>query len=111
LQHLDYARLRAIECRRAVARSANTGVSCFINQRGDVVRAAGVGEETVLVGTMHANDAVTPYMRHGDLLGRTALWITAGLLLLVLSSWLTGGFLLSRPDAPRAGLRPKAFRG
>ena len=32
-QHLLYAKLRAIESRRYVVRSANTGISCFINQR------------------------------------------------------------------------------
>src|SRR5690606_29196971 len=37
-QHLAYAKLRAIETRRWVARSANTGISAFINQRGDVVQ-------------------------------------------------------------------------
>jgi apolipoprotein N-acyltransferase len=37
-QHLDYAKLRAIETRRWVCRSANTGISAFINQRGDVVQ-------------------------------------------------------------------------
>ncbi|RYG12416.1 MAG: apolipoprotein N-acyltransferase, partial [Chitinophagaceae bacterium] len=37
-QHLLYAKLRAIETRRWVARSANTGLSGFINQRGDVVK-------------------------------------------------------------------------
>jgi apolipoprotein N-acyltransferase len=35
-QHWSFARLRAIETRRSVARSANTGASGFINQRGDV---------------------------------------------------------------------------
>ncbi len=37
-QHLDYAKLRAIETRRWVCRSANTGISAFINQRGDIVQ-------------------------------------------------------------------------
>src|SRR5699024_3923582 len=36
-QHLQYAKLRAIETRRWVARSANTGISAFINQKGDIV--------------------------------------------------------------------------
>ena len=35
-QHFIYSKLRAIETRRSIARSANTGISCFINQRGDV---------------------------------------------------------------------------
>src|SRR6185369_4078561 len=34
-QHKDYGRLLAIEFRKSIARSANTGISCFINQRGD----------------------------------------------------------------------------
>lgn len=36
-QHFDFARLRAIENRRWVARSANTGISGFINERGESV--------------------------------------------------------------------------
>jgi apolipoprotein N-acyltransferase len=37
-QHLAYAKLRAIENRRWVVRSANTGVSAIINERGDIVQ-------------------------------------------------------------------------
>ncbi len=31
-QHLSFSRIRAIEMRRSVARSANTGVSAIINR-------------------------------------------------------------------------------
>ena len=37
-QHLYFASLRAIEARRAIARSANTGISAFVNQRGDILQ-------------------------------------------------------------------------
>lgn len=95
-QHLAYARLRAIENRRWVARSANTGISCFINQRGDVVAEAGYDRQVVLEHTMYANHEVTPYMKQGDLIGRTAGWVVAGLALLTLVSRLTGG-MAKRP--------------
>jgi len=36
-QHMNYARLRAIETRTWVARSANTGISCFIDPYGTVI--------------------------------------------------------------------------
>jgi len=35
--HFDYARLRAIETRRYVARSANTGISGFIDDKGNII--------------------------------------------------------------------------
>ncbi len=36
-QHESYARLRAVESRRWIVRSANTGISCFIDPLGDVI--------------------------------------------------------------------------
>ncbi len=36
-QHMNYARLRAIETGTWVARSANTGISCFIDPYGTVI--------------------------------------------------------------------------
>jgi len=39
-QHLAYARLRAIETRKWVVRSANTGISAFVNPLGDIEQSA-----------------------------------------------------------------------
>ncbi len=78
-QHLVYGALRAIETRREIARSANTGISAFINQRGDVVQATDYDESGALVANMFLNDEITVYSRYGDVISRTA-----GLLALIL---------------------------
>ena len=49
-QHLMFASLRAIESRRSIARSANSGVSAFINQRGDILQATHYDEEDAIRG-------------------------------------------------------------
>ncbi|WP_017259776.1 apolipoprotein N-acyltransferase [Pedobacter arcticus] len=65
-QHLDYARLRAIENRRWVARSANTGISAFINQRGDVVQETEWWQEAVIKQDINLNSELTFYTKHQD---------------------------------------------
>ena len=71
-QHMHYARLRAIETRRSIARAANTGISCFINQKGQVINPAGWWERTAIQGTLNANDVKTVYVQYGDYIGRVA---------------------------------------
>lgn len=84
-QHMAYARLRAIENRRDVVRSANTGISCFINQRGDVVQQTGWWEQTSLTGKVHLNEKLTFYSQYGDYLGRTAAFLGVLLYLIAFS--------------------------
>ncbi len=75
-QHLNYARLRAIENRRSIARSANTGISAFINQRGDIVQQTGWWERGYLTGTLNLNGEKTIYTIHGDIIGRLSRFLT-----------------------------------
>lgn len=65
-QHLDYARLRAIENRRWVARSANTGISAFINQRGDIVQKTEWWKEAVIKQDINLNSDLTFYTLYQD---------------------------------------------
>jgi apolipoprotein N-acyltransferase len=69
-QHLLYAKLRAIETRRWVARSANTGISGFINQRGDIVKQSSWWTRTALKADINLNDDITIYVQSGDLLAK-----------------------------------------
>lgn len=83
-QHLVYGALRAIENRRSVARSANTGISAYINQRGDIVKATNYWEPDVVRGTIKGNRELTFYSQNGDFIGRGMAFITPFLLLSVL---------------------------
>lgn len=74
-QHLTYSRIRAIEMRRSIARSANTGVSALINQRGDVVDSLGWWKRGAIVGTINANAKITYYAKNGDYIGRIAVFV------------------------------------
>lgn len=68
-QHMAFSRLRAIETRKSVARSANTGTSCFINQRGDVLQATGWWVPASIKETLKRNSDQTFYTRFGDWIG------------------------------------------
>jgi len=69
-QHFHYARLRAIEMRRSIARSANTGISGFINQRGDILQKSNYKEMTTLRHEVTLNDKLTVYAQQGNYLGK-----------------------------------------
>ena len=83
-QHLAYSRLRAIETRRSIARSANTGITCFINQRGDVSQKTDWWVPAAISGSINANSKNTFYTEYGDFFGRLFAGISV---ILVLWYW------------------------
>ncbi len=74
-QHFSFARLRAIESRRFIARSANTGISGFIDPRGDVRETLGWDKRGVLTDTVTLDGKVTFYARYGDYIGRICSFV------------------------------------
>lgn len=72
-QHLQYARLRAIETRRWIARSANTGISCFVDPTGRLQQPQPYWQEAVIKGNVTPGTSFTFYVRYGDLVSRGAL--------------------------------------
>ena len=69
-QHLSYACLRAVELRRDIARCGNTGISCFIDRRGEIVSQTGWWTRGTLAGEVHLSTEQTAFVRHGDIVGR-----------------------------------------
>ena len=86
-QHCKYASLRAIETRRDIARSANTGISCFINQLGEIAQPTKWWTDDAIQQKINLNDRLTFYVLHGDYIGVVAA--ISSLLLLI-------GFIFSR---------------
>ena len=66
-QHLQQARLRAIEQGLPLVRAANTGISAVIDPVGRIVAQLGLGIEGVLDSTLPAANPPTVYARVGNI--------------------------------------------
>ncbi|MFC2098707.1 apolipoprotein N-acyltransferase [Bacteroidota bacterium] len=84
-QHHSYSRIRAIETRRSVARSANTGISSLINQKGEILQQTNYWEPAVLKGNLNANEKLTFYTKHGDYISRIAYFFSLLIVLYTLT--------------------------
>ncbi|MBR2866144.1 MAG: apolipoprotein N-acyltransferase [Alistipes sp.] len=72
----DFCRLRAIECRRAIARSANTGISGFISPIGTTIGDRLTwDEEGTLTAQLELRSDKTIYVLYGDWIARIATYI------------------------------------
>ncbi|MCG8471592.1 MAG: apolipoprotein N-acyltransferase [Desulfobacterales bacterium] len=81
-QHLQMARFRAIETRRSLVRSANTGISGFVLPTGEVRKTTGLFEDAWQVETVPLMTIASFYVRFGDLFA----WFCCGLIL-VFAVW------------------------
>ena len=63
--HLDAARLRAIETRRWLIRSSNSGISAIIDPSGRLVASADIGARKTLVAQIATRDDLTLFVRFG----------------------------------------------
>ncbi len=84
-QHLDYAKLRAIETRRSIARSANTGISAIIDQTGNIISRLDYEKQGVLKGFLKTNDDITFYVKAGDYIARISIFLFITILLLAIT--------------------------
>ena len=65
-QHFSMAVFRAVETRRALVRSANTGISGFIDPLGRILSQTALFEEAVLVADVPVMAGQTLYVKRGD---------------------------------------------
>lgn len=86
-QLLSYAKLRAIETRREIARAANSGISAHINAKGEITADTFYGDQTTLFAKVNLYDTMTFYARAGDLLSRFSIFALGFLLFYYLIEW------------------------
>lgn len=72
-QHMQYARLRAIETRRWVARSANTGISCFVSPQGEVIDPQPYWEPAVIKYNVTNETRLTFYVKYSGFIAKAPL--------------------------------------
>jgi apolipoprotein N-acyltransferase len=77
IHHLNAARLRAVELRRFLARSTNTGLSAVVAPSGEIVAAIPPGEPGAAVAEVVPLGETTPYARFGDWFAWLCLLATA----------------------------------
>jgi len=82
-QHFQYSILRAIEARRSVARSANTGISGFITPKGEVQCKKDYWVKGTLSMALPVYKEQTFYTVHGDYLGY--MGASVGILTLIIA--------------------------
>jgi apolipoprotein N-acyltransferase len=82
-QHLANAVFRCVETRRPMARAANTGITCFVNEFGRVTQLlqdenGNTFTEGVLTGEVKvpASHELTFYVRHGELFAELCAAVT-----------------------------------
>jgi apolipoprotein N-acyltransferase len=79
-QHLDYAKIRAVETRKWIARSANTGISAVIDNNGDILETRPWDTAAAIKFAIPAVEGETFFVRNGALIFGLALFATIVLL-------------------------------
>ena len=83
-QHFSYSKIRAIENRKFVVRSANTGISGIIDYKGNVQKFTKWNEKTNIISKVYLNKEKTFYSKFGDYIGRISTFLYLILILTVI---------------------------
>lgn len=105
-QHMNYARLRAVETRTWVARSANTGISCFIDPYGKVYNPRPYNTEAAIRMAVTLENKKTFFVQYGDVLSKIMtglaviffLWV---MYLKVMNKWFRKKFPALQDELPQ----------
>ncbi len=83
-QHLNYGRLRSIEMRSPTVRCANTGISCYIDAKGNMSHKTKWWQPDAFLCNVFPGNQLTFYAKTGNAIGRMAAFIGVFFLLSVI---------------------------
>jgi len=89
-QHFSMTVFRAVENRRTLARSANTGISGFIDPAGRILASTGLLQEAVATQTVPLLKDKSIYTQIGDLFARVCLALALLIMVVEIGRWKTG---------------------
>ena len=67
IQHLEIAQNRALEHKKAILRSTNSGISAFISNNGKILKKQGYFEDKMLKTEVNLYEGKTFYAKYGNL--------------------------------------------
>ena len=67
-QHMQIARLRALETGRYLLRATNTGVTGIVNEQGHVIASVAAYEQGVAKGKVKILQGTTPFVEYGNMI-------------------------------------------
>ena len=76
-QHFSMAVFRAVENKRSLVRSANTGISGFIDPVGNILGSTQLFVDAVMTKSVPIANEITLYTRYGDIFAKCCMLITA----------------------------------
>lgn len=65
-QHLNQARLRAVETDRYLLRAGTTGISAVVDPTGRIVEELAMNRQGIIYAKFYPRGSMTPYVRFGD---------------------------------------------
>ncbi|RLC05448.1 MAG: apolipoprotein N-acyltransferase [Deltaproteobacteria bacterium] len=74
MQHFSIAVFRAVENRRAIARAANTGISGFIDPKGEILDTTPLFTDMAITRQLPALKQISFYTRYGDVFAISCLF-------------------------------------
>lgn len=81
-QHLNQARLRAVETDRYLLRAATTGISALVDPTGRIIREIPMDQEGVIDARFQPRHSETLYVRFGDWFA----WIACGVMVVLMAA-------------------------